>query len=140
MKYWQFLVCIAFTWVGFVSAISFMESWLKFHAQGVTLPIGLSIGRLIFGTLNKIEWVLAFSSLFLLLFGEDYKVRASIFLFLPIIILLLQTIWLLPAMDSRAALHISGAAVPPSNLHFYYVGGELIKVLSLIIFGIKIFK
>ena len=32
-----------FIWIGFVSAISFMEAWLKFRASGVTLPIGLGI-------------------------------------------------------------------------------------------------
>lgn len=52
------LVCV-FVWVGFVCAISFMEAWLKFRAEGVTLPIGLGIGRLVFQALNRVEWVLA---------------------------------------------------------------------------------
>lgn len=30
-------------WSGCIVAISFMESWLKFRAPGVTLPTGLSI-------------------------------------------------------------------------------------------------
>ena len=46
-------------WIGFVSAISFMEAWLKFRAPGITIPLGLGIGRLVFNALNKIEWVLA---------------------------------------------------------------------------------
>ncbi|HQO86046.1 MAG TPA: hypothetical protein PKX84_00190, partial [Bacteroidia bacterium] len=46
-------------WIGFVSAISFMEAWLKFRAPGITIPLGLGIGRLVFNVLNKIEWVLA---------------------------------------------------------------------------------
>ena len=37
-----------FLWIGFVSAISFMEAWLKFRAPGVTLTLGLGIGRLVF--------------------------------------------------------------------------------------------
>ncbi|HQW87358.1 MAG TPA: hypothetical protein PLH93_09245, partial [Flavobacteriales bacterium] len=52
------LIC-AFVWVGFVCAISFMEAWLKFRAHGVTLPIGLGIGRLVFQALNRVEWALA---------------------------------------------------------------------------------
>jgi len=42
--------------MGFVLSISFMEAWLKFQAEGVTQAIGLSIGRLVFGALNKVEW------------------------------------------------------------------------------------
>ena len=47
-----------FIWLGFVGAISFMEAWIKFQAPGVTLPVGLGIGRLVFAALNKVEWVL----------------------------------------------------------------------------------
>ena len=36
-----------------------MESSLKFRAPGITIPLGLGIGRLVFNVLNKIEWVLA---------------------------------------------------------------------------------
>ena len=60
-----FAIASVYLWVGFVCAISFMESWLKFKAPGVDLPIGLGIGRLVFSTLNKVEWffaiVIAFS-------------------------------------------------------------------------------
>jgi len=46
-------VTIPILWLGFVLSISFMEAWLKFQAEGVTQVIGLSIGRLVFGVLNK---------------------------------------------------------------------------------------
>jgi len=52
-----------FLWIGFVGAISFMEAWLKFRAEGITMPLGLSIGRLVFDALNKVEWVLAIAIL-----------------------------------------------------------------------------
>lgn len=48
-----------FLWIGFVCAISFMEAWVKFRAPGVTLPLGLGIGSLVFKALNKAEWVFA---------------------------------------------------------------------------------
>ena len=59
---------------------------------------------------------------------------------IPLTLLFIQTFWLLPALDARAELHIQGQIVPPSNLHFYYVGLELVKVASLTIFGITLFK
>ena len=59
-----------FIWVGMIIAISFMEAWLKFRAPGVTLPIGLGIGRLVFGALNRVEWILAVVVTAGMLFGK----------------------------------------------------------------------
>lgn len=135
MTTWQILVSIIFTWTGFVCAISFMEAWLKFRAPGVTLPVGLSIGRLIFKTLNKVEWLLALLSLLLLYLKLVYQTDNTIWLLLAVFILLIQTIWLLPAMDKRAAQVIAGEDLPRSTLHFFYVGAELLKVTALLMFG-----
>jgi hypothetical protein len=50
---------VTFVWLGMVTAISFVEAPLKFRAPGVTLPIGLGIGRLVFRALNIAELTLA---------------------------------------------------------------------------------
>ena len=50
---------VIFTWLGMVIAISFIEAPLKFRAPGVTLPIGLGIGRLVFRALNTTEAILS---------------------------------------------------------------------------------
>ena len=42
-------------WLGMVVAISFLEAPIKFRAPGVTLPVGLGIGRLVFKALNGVE-------------------------------------------------------------------------------------
>ena len=130
-----------FLWIGFVCAISFLEAWLKFKAPGVTLPIGLGIGRLVFSALNKIEWVFAIAITANLIFNKwQWTQLNSSFLLIPIILLSIQTFWLLPALDARAELRIQGASVTPSNLHFYFVGFELIKVIGLFVWGIRLFK
>lgn len=36
-----------FVWLGMVLAISFLEAPLKFRAPGVTIPLGLGIGRIV---------------------------------------------------------------------------------------------
>ena len=46
-------VAATFVWLGMVLAISFIEAPLKFRAPGVTLPIGLGIGRLVFRALTR---------------------------------------------------------------------------------------
>ncbi|HPZ93893.1 MAG TPA: hypothetical protein PK871_03115, partial [Mycobacterium sp.] len=52
-------VAAVFVWLGMVLAISFLEAPLKFRAPGVTIQLGLGIGRLVFRALNICEVVLA---------------------------------------------------------------------------------
>jgi len=139
-KYPIAIVCI-FTWIGFVCAISFMEAWLKFKAPGISIPLGLGIGRLVFSALNKVEWVFAIVILLTILFSpDDLPTAGNILFVLPLTILLLQTFWLLPALDARAQMQINGTSVAASNLHIYFVGMEVIKVCCLFITGISFFK
>lgn len=132
---------ISFVWIGFVCAISFMESWLKFRAPNVTLSIGLGIGRIIFKALNRVEMLLSLIIFInLLLSGEQLLTLRNLAFFIPLLIVLLQAFWLLPALDARAELRMQNATPPPSNLHFYYIGTEVLKVASLFMFGISLFK
>lgn len=140
VKYPVALFCVVL-WIGFVCAISFMEAWLKFRAPGITVPLGLGIGRLVFGALNKVEWVLALVAIANLFFfgGAGWRPR-YLFLLVPVVFLALQSFWLLPALDARAELHIQGQEVPHSYLHFYFIAIELIKVASLAAFSASLFE
>jgi hypothetical protein len=118
-----------------------MEAWLKFRAPGITVPLGLGIGRLVFNALNKVELVFALVIIINIFWNTTEILKWQNLAFaIPLTLLFIQTFWLLPALDARAELHIQGQIVPPSNLHFYYVGLELVKVASLTIFGITLFK
>lgn len=140
VKYPLALIAV-FIWVGFVCAISFMEAWLKFRAPGINLPLGLGIGRIVFSALNKVEWVMALAVFFNYFLSKDYDFQWTYLLFLTaFVILLLQTFYFLPVMDVRAEMHIQGMEVPASKLHFVYVFIEVLKVISLIVFGIKLLK
>ncbi|GAB4291892.1 MAG: hypothetical protein Kow0098_11510 [Ignavibacteriaceae bacterium] len=140
VKYPYALAAI-FIWIGFVGAISFMEAWLKFRAPGITLPLGLGIGRLVFNALNKVEWALAIIVLLnLILAKSEILTLKNLAYFIPVIIIVLQTFWLLPKLDARAELYITGQTVPESNIHFGYVVLEFIKVVCLIIYGTFLIK
>ncbi|MEO5991429.1 MAG: hypothetical protein ABIP68_07315 [Ferruginibacter sp.] len=113
-----------------------MESWIKFKAPGVTIPIGLGIGKLVFGALNKIEWIFVFIiAISILLNFKLSFAAANILLGLCVTVLALETFWLLPILDVRASEVISGKLLPPSTLHWYFVGAEVIKLFSLILLG-----
>lgn len=129
-------VASTFIWIGFVGAISFMEAWLKFQAPGVSLNVGLAIGKLVFKALNKVEWGCC---LLILVSQLRYSVRPisgkdGLFL-LPVIILLVQSIYVLPALSHRIDLHLQHQNVPASNLHLVYVVLEVVKVAALSLYG-----
>ncbi|MFF3252934.1 hypothetical protein ACFYWP_18430 [Actinacidiphila glaucinigra] len=52
-------VAAVFVWLGMVLGISFLEAPLKFRAEGIAVPLGLGIGRIVFRALNRVEAVLA---------------------------------------------------------------------------------
>jgi len=133
----QYIVLLSLLlWAGCIVAISFMESWLKFKAPGVTLRIGLSIGKLVFSALNKMEWFFAAVALFGYLFLLQAEGAFAIVLFLVAGgLLALQTFWLLPALNARAVNVINGNTPPPSRLHWFFVGAEICKLSVLIFLG-----
>ena len=135
------IVASTFIWIGFVCAISFMEAWLKFQAPGVTIPLGLGIGRIVFNALNNVEWFCAIVIVITFLYHKNQVVsRDNLMYLIPMLVLVVQTFWLLPVLDERAEATIAGKALTPSNLHVYYVGMEIMKVACLAVFGIKQFK
>lgn len=133
------MIISIFVWIGFIGGISFMEAWLKFRAPGVSLTVGLGIGKLVFGALNKVEFGLMMVILFCL-----WRLRPVAYLdfivFLPIFILLIQVFVLMPVLDSRADAYIQGQNVPPSSTHLYYVIGEGVKMICLWWAGLRILR
>ncbi len=128
-------IVVPFVWLGLVAGLSFLEAPLKFTAPGITLELGLGIGRLVFFWLNKIELALAavfFVSLFLAM-PKSGLVKASAAALL--VILLLQTLWLLPALDERAVAVISGTSAPGSSAHIVYIVLEVVKIILLPVIG-----
>jgi uncharacterized membrane protein (DUF485 family) len=134
-------IAAVFMWIGFVGAISFMEAWLKFQAPGIDVPLGLGIGKLVFRALNIMEWVFVLCIINEFLFKRSkFFSRNKLTFFVAVGIVLLQTVWLLPVLNIRAEMVIAGQNPGESILHFIYVGFEIIKLICLFLFGIKLFK
>ncbi|MCR5889709.1 hypothetical protein LRS06_18410 [Hymenobacter sp. J193] len=133
------LVLALFVWAGMVGGISFLEAPLKFTAPHITVPLGLGIGRIVFAALNKAELLLAAVAV-----GSAVYVRVPAHLAgalgLLSSILLLQTFWLLPALDVRALALLAGRPAPPSSLHMVYIGLEVVKLLTLLLTGSWAFR
>ena len=128
------LVALAFTWLGLVLGISFIEAPLKFRAPNVTLQIGLGIGRLVFRALNTVEALIAVA-LVVLLVASDQPGRAATALGVAIACLACQLLFVSRPLARRSNAVLAGEDGPRSRAHFFYIGFELIKVVALILGG-----
>jgi len=128
-----------FVWLGMVLAISFIEAPVKFRAPGVTVQIGLGIGRLVFRALNTVEAALAL--VIAIAFIVDAPGRGGgIALSVATVVLVIQLVVIRPRLTKRsdAVLAAADASLdaPRSHVHLWYVGGEVIKVVALLVGGI----
>lgn len=128
-------IASTFIWLGMVVAISFVEAPLKFRAPGVTLQIGLGIGRLVFRALNGCEAVLAATAVTVtLLSGGSTAALAA--LLTATVMLAGQIVFVRPALTRRSDRVLAGAEGPRSRAHYVYVALELVKVVALVIGGV----
>ncbi len=131
-------IAIPFIWVGLVAGLSFVETPLKFRAPGITLPLGLGIGRLVFYALNKIELVLVVLLIVSFILRSPANTKIFIATGIVGVILLLQTFWMLPVLDARAVAVIEGTNEPGSPVHIIYIVAEVIKLITLSVLGVLI--
>lgn len=128
-----------FLWLGMVLAISFLEAPLKFRAPGVTVRIGLGIGRLVFKALNTVESLLVVVIAAAVL--VDVPAAAPVVaLAAAAIVLALQLLLVRPRLARRSNAVLSGdESAPRSSAHVAYAGLEVVKALTLLLGGILLF-
>jgi hypothetical protein len=130
-------VAATFTWLGMVLAISFLEAPLKFRAPGVTLPVGLGIGRLVFRALNACEVVLAVAVIAGVLTAHVTGVALTAAV-TAVVMLAVQVLLVRPALTRRSDRVLAGEDGPRSRAHLGYVGLEAVKVIALAIGGVAL--
>ena len=128
-------VSMPLVWCGMIAAISFIEAPLKFRAPGVTLPIGLGIGKLVFHALNRAECIF-----FIVWIITSFISRTAYYDMIPPLlvgaILSADTFWLLPRLDFRATRIREGKQPTGQSLHLYYAAGEIVKFILLAATGL----
>ncbi|MBO0853561.1 MAG: hypothetical protein J2P18_07320 [Nocardia sp.] len=118
-------------WLGMVLAISFLEAPLKFRAPGVTLALGLGIGRIVFRGLNICECVWA-ALLLIAAAVADPGVGTWGWLIAAIVLLAVQLVAIRPPLTRRSNRVLAGEDGPRSTAHYWYIGTEVLKVITLI--------
>jgi hypothetical protein len=135
------IVAIVFAWSGAVVAISFLETPLKFRAPGITLKLGLGIGRIVFRAMNVLEGVLAAGLVIAGALGladgstsgmSAVPVAGGI----AVLALLAQIVLVRPALARRTAAVLADRAEGGSRIHLVYIALELLKLAALIVAGV----
>ncbi|MGH3401428.1 MAG: hypothetical protein ACRDRJ_02750 [Streptosporangiaceae bacterium] len=125
---------ITFVWLGMVLAISFLEAPLKFRAPGVTLQVGLGIGRLVFRALNAAEAIWAVAAAALAAASPPAGAIAAIAA--AIVTLMAQLLLARPRLARRSDAVLAGQDAPRSHAHYAYLALEGAKVIALLVGGI----
>lgn len=128
---------VSFVWLGMVLAISFVEAPLKFQAPGVTIPIGLGIGRRVFLALNAAEIVFAAVLVIADVLGAPY-VSVVVAAVTAVATLVSQLALVRPRLNRRTKAVLAGENAPRSRAHFAYVALEIVKVAALAVGGIML--
>lgn len=119
-------------WLGLIIGLSFIETPLKFLAPGITTPLGLGIGRLVFTALSIAGWVLL-----LVLAGLGIaprrENRAGWMLIAGLAATAaVQSFVIRPLLSARSDVIIAGGDPGESPLHYGYITAELVLVGLLI--------
>lgn len=134
-------IAVTFVWLGMVLAISFIEAPLKFQAPGITIPLGLGIGRLVFRALNSVETVWGVALVVLAVVGHDWPGWSIAALAVAVCALAVQVVGVRPFLSKRTDAVLADPENVPeqrSHAHLWYVGFDLLKVTALVTLGITL--
>lgn len=123
------LLCLM---TGIFITVSFLETPMKFQVTGMTLPVALELGILMFGISTKIQCVcLIFILAGMLISRKVYTNTDFIIIIVIFTLLLLEILWMLPVLNNRAHLLSEGKPVSSSEIHNYFIYAESAKAFFL---------
>ena len=128
-------------WLGLIIGISFIEAPLKFTAPGITIPLGLGIGRRVFLAMNITELILGVLLLIALIaMWRNHRFQAlpnfgkmQRYSLIALILLLIKTVVIRPLLAVHTDRVLAGTFEGGSTTHYYYIGVEAILFVVLLL-------
>src|SRR5690625_3252609 len=135
-------------WIGLIIGISFIEAPLKFTAPGITIPLGLGIGRRVFLAMNIVEVILAIVLLIALIsLWRSNRLESiahfstmRLYTFIAVAMLLLKTTIIRPLLAVETDAVLAGTSEGGSATHYYYIGVEAILFIALILLATRVVR
>jgi hypothetical protein len=118
-------------WLGLIIGISLIEAPLKFTAPGITIPLGLGIGRLVFAAMNWVELVIAVILLWSILkSGIDRAYRAVTCGLIGVLII--KVLVIRPLLNKRTDAVLAGVDDGGSAMHLFYIAADGLLIVGLV--------
>lgn len=128
---------LAALWLGIVIGVSFMATPIKFMAPSLSLATALEVGRVTFRLLNQVELGLAAMMVVVFVTAPHRRLDVLVAMLTVVVIVLLQSAWLLPALARKTDALAGAATASPSSLHQWFVAVEAFKCVVLAFIAIR---
>ncbi len=126
----------SFAWFGMTAAISLLESPARFTAETLSRAAALDLGRIVFSLLNKAELMaLVLLLIIVRISGQGRRFWAECAMLT--LIMMAQSVWLLPELSARSLQIVAGGEPGPSFAHAAYATLELLKLALLLVLGFR---
>jgi hypothetical protein len=126
-----FLATVFAAWAGLVIGVSFLSARAKFRAPSITRRVALDVGRQTFGMLSRTEMVIALIASVACMVAPFALIAVGMAVVWAVIAA--ERLWLLPILDLRAGIRMSGRALDPSYHHALFARLEIAKALLLLV-------
>lgn len=135
------LFVVPAVWLGLLIGISLIEAPLKFTAPGITIPLGLGIGRRVFAAMNGVEVVLAVVLLVALTRSSGRPRALSRTpggrLWLAGIVatatLAVKVLAIRPFLNRRTDAVLAGIDDGGSSWHYFYIAADGVLILTMVV-------
>ena len=128
------LLAVPALWLGMITGISLIGAPLKFTAPGITIPLGLGIGRRVLLAMNIVEVVLALVLVRAVwrCVGRPARDRLWALTGAAVAVLLAKVAVIRPFLNRRTDAVLAGDFGGGSLAHYIYVGAEALLILALV--------
>ncbi len=123
-------------WIGLIIGLSFMETPLKFLAPGITTPLGLGIGRLVFIALSVAGWIILIILTLIGQAGPRESKRGWLLIGAMWVVMVIESFVIRPVLAARSDVIIAGGDPGESWLHYGYIVAELALLAVLVWYAV----
>ena len=133
-------VFVPLLWMGLILGISFLETPLKFTAPGITTPLGLGIGRIMFTALAIAGAVLLVVLTIAALLPQRESRAGLVLIAIVWVVVAVQSLVVRPLLAARSDVVIAGGDPGESFLHYGYIALELVLLALLLSYAIGVVR
>ena len=126
-----FLTTMFAAWAGLVLGVSFLSARAKFRAPSITLPVAMDVGRQTFRVLSRTEMLLAVTASAVCAAAPNTLIVVGLVIVWSVIEA--ERVWLLPVLDLRAGIRMTGRMPHSSHHHALFARLEMVKALLLLV-------